>query len=539
MRETRWSIVPSLAAIALAVTLLWPHAATAQTVGSQTCSGARSKIVGGLPASVGAWPGQAVLRLHSDGGKVSRYFCGGTAISDRWVLTAAHCLHDYLDELTGRISDSKGVTYPGRLEVVLEPGDLTKAPADRRHPVERVVVHQTYLERAREALKIVDLKAREEALDRIGQDVGHDIALVRLAEPWTGRVAELSLSTATDPPLDAAVQVRTAGFGKTQHNKMKHVLDRFDRADLSGELFAGSKELLEASIETVAPKTCASRYPHALIGAGQVCAGLEQAPRDSCQGDSGGPLVVPKGNGCPTQIGVVSWGYGCADRDDAGNLYYGVYTRVSHFADWIQSHTGPLTGATFTRASATPRLTRPQVQEALAQLAGLLGPTSGRVTIPIDRGNRVRLRDRIAFEASSSIAGRLVIIDINANGEVTVIYPNQFVAKGDIGRIAAGARVKVPGEGYGGFTSFEAVEPVGKGHLLALVVPEDFDIERYVADRATLTKGFAPRNEPASVMMRLIAQIEAALATRTRSGATPADELQRWGYAVTEYEITR
>ncbi|XP_077262321.1 trypsin eta [Temnothorax americanus] len=39
----------------------------------------------------------------------------------------------------------------------------------------------------------------------------------------------------------------------------------------------------------------------------QLCAGLPEGGRDSCQGDSGGPLLC---NG--TQVGIVSWGEGCA-----------------------------------------------------------------------------------------------------------------------------------------------------------------------------------------------------------------------------------
>ena len=37
-----------------------------------------------------------------------------------------------------------------------------------------------------------------------------------------------------------------------------------------------------------------------------ICAG--KAGKDSCQGDSGGPMVDSEGK----QVGIVSWGYGCA-----------------------------------------------------------------------------------------------------------------------------------------------------------------------------------------------------------------------------------
>ena len=78
-----------------------------------------------------------------------------------------------------------------------------------------------------------------------------------------------------------------------------------------------------------------------------------------------------------------------------------------------------------------------------------------------------------------------------------------------------------------------------KGRLLALVVPDDFDIERFAADAQSLAKGFAPRNDPPRYLIRLIRQIEAALLTRSRSGIDRAGELKRWSYAVSDYEIVR
>ena len=504
------------------------------TAHAEQCGVRRTKIVGGEQAMIANWPGQAAIRVHSDTGRVSQYFCGGTAIADRWVLTAAHCLPQFLSSLSSSVRDSKRAWHKdGRLEVVLGAGDLTRVSPEQVFAVERVVVHEMYGAEIDKALLIVDETQRQDALEQISLKVGNDIALLRLAKPWRGPTAALSLAASTDPSLIA--QARVGGYGTTEHNMHNVDLDRFDRADGQGELFAGSARLLETAIETIATSRCASQYGGSAIGDGQICAGLEEGGKDSCQGDSGGPLIVADSRGCPRQIGVVSWGRGCALKDA-----YGVYTRVSHFAAWIQQHTGPLNGATPDREPSLGNvLTVAQLDEGLHQLDGLLGSTKGRVSIRIRGGNRVTLGDKVIFEASSDRAGKLIILDINANREVMPVYPNKFVAAGDLGRIAGGQRVSVPGPDYPGFTAFQAVEPVGRGTLVALVVPADFEVARFAAEKTVLNKGFVAVNDPPSYLMRIVRQIETALALRAKAGAAAGDELKRWGYATVEYEIVR
>jgi len=68
-----------------------------------------------------------------------------------------------------------------------------------------------------------------------------------------------------------------------------------------------------------------------------MCAGIPDTDNDgesdggidSCQGDSGGPLVCLIDN-VPVQVGVTSWGHGCADKNTAG-----VYVNVAAYLDWI------------------------------------------------------------------------------------------------------------------------------------------------------------------------------------------------------------
>lgn len=65
-----------------------------------------------------------------------------------------------------------------------------------------------------------------------------------------------------------------------------------------------------------------------------ICAGSLSGNKDSCHGDSGGPLMIPhfeNGSFPFYQIGIVSYGYGCAQGVP------GVYTNIQFFVDWIKA----------------------------------------------------------------------------------------------------------------------------------------------------------------------------------------------------------
>ncbi|KAI9559336.1 hypothetical protein GHT06_016125 [Daphnia sinensis] len=86
-----------------------------------------------------------------------------------------------------------------------------------------------------------------------------------------------------------------------------------------------SSVLLKASVTVLDNTVCTSQYGPYFIGADMLCAAAPGT--DTCQGDSGGPLFVSG-----VQVGITSWGNGCADPN-----YAGVYTRVTTYVSWIKT----------------------------------------------------------------------------------------------------------------------------------------------------------------------------------------------------------
>lgn len=499
----------------------------------QACR-AGTKIVGGSAAKIRHWPGQAVLRLHSGEGSTSFYFCGGAAISERWIVTAAHCLQAYRGTLSGMLKGIDGKVRPAPVEVVLRTDNLDRVNSGNVYGIDQVVLHPEYRKALERAEASGDRQTVELAAARIALEVGYDIALVRLARAYRGPRARLDLDGARRTSLAAGTRVRVAGFGKTVGTATAADVQRFTAPGRTSQFLAGSRRLLETSLQTISTTACKARYGRGIvIGDGQICAGHEQGGKDSCTGDSGGPLVAYDGNACPFQVGLVSWGDPDCGGGRARKPAHGVYTRLSYHSAWIRSHVGPLVGADPEMPVA--RLSAAEITEGLLQLQSLLGDARGRVRVHINDSNRVRLGARLVFKVDSNIAGRLALVDINAAGQVHLIFPNVHMKNDDAGRIEPGGVISVPGPGYG-FTAFQAVEPLGRNRLIALVMPEDFEIERFLAPPTVRSKGITPVAQPTGYFMRFIRQIEQFLADR-RADAQPP--LAGWAYSAVDYVIVK
>ena len=152
--------------------------------------------------------------------------------------------------------------------------------------------------------------------------IENDVMLIFLKDPVDSNIELVKLNSDASFPQDGE-QVTVAGWGLTNEAN-----------------FSGSDVLMAVDVNTMSNADCSASTGSingvfdsyaGKITDGMLCAADED--RDSCQGDSGGPLVVEGSNGSPDyQVGVVSWGFGCAH-----DSFPGVYARVSTYYDWIKA----------------------------------------------------------------------------------------------------------------------------------------------------------------------------------------------------------
>jgi len=109
---------------------------------------------------------------------------------------------------------------------------------------------------------------------------------------------------------------------------------------------SASSVLLEVEVDAWSQTDCNAAYsPQGYpITDRMICAA--RPTKDSCQGDSGGPIIDTASG---VQIGVVSWGFGCADPN-----FPGVYARVSDQISWIQGYIDLWEGGGGTNPTPTP-----------------------------------------------------------------------------------------------------------------------------------------------------------------------------------------
>jgi hypothetical protein len=204
------------------------------------------------------------------------YGCGASLVAPNVLLCAAHC-QGFISQV--KIGCHNKNQTPG--------GDC------EQHQVAEEVPHPQYN----------------------GQTLDNDYMMIRLATSSNHPVVSLHSG-----PVNSGDDLIVMGWGTTSSG---------------GSV---SSVLMEVEVDAKSNAECNQNYNGA-ITANMLCAARSSGSThyDSCQGDSGGPIIM-KSTGA--QVGVVSWGFGCADPQ-----YPGVYARVSEKLSWIQGYISQWSGA--------------------------------------------------------------------------------------------------------------------------------------------------------------------------------------------------
>jgi len=232
------------------------------------------RILGGNIASMGQFPYQVLIYYYKNS---DEYMCGGAIISERHILTAAHCVSDF-----------------SRIEV--RAGNIDRNSRENwiHASVSEVYVHDEYVP--------------DDSNDSKGPY--NDIAVIKLQEPFSldGKVTK-SLKLA-DTEFSSGQICTVTGWGTTVEDGSESSILRY------------------VELPIVDRKTCSGQL-NKEMKLGEICAAYSTGGKDSCAGDSGGPLVC---GGYLT--GVVSWGEGCGRKKKPG-----VYANVVWYKDWIEGKT--------------------------------------------------------------------------------------------------------------------------------------------------------------------------------------------------------
>ncbi|MFJ3170245.1 serine protease [Streptomyces roseus] len=196
--------------------------------------------------------------------------CGGALYTQQIVLTAAHCVNGSGNNTS--ITATAGVV------------DLNSSSA----------------------IKVKSTKVLQ-APGYNGK--GKDWALIKLAKPINLPTLKIADTKAFDNGT-----FTVAGWGATREG--------------GGQ----QRYLMKATVPFVSDAVCQSAYGSDLVPGDEICAGLPQGGVDTCQGDSGGPMFRRDDNNAWIQVGIVSWGEGCARPN-----FPGVYSEVSTFATDIKN----------------------------------------------------------------------------------------------------------------------------------------------------------------------------------------------------------
>ncbi|XP_071510756.1 low-density lipoprotein receptor-related protein 6-like [Diadema antillarum] len=274
---TRHVDIPSINITEVCGTVVRPDVVEVTTPSAANEGG---RIVGGSQAERGSAPYMGRIWRKDR----RTFICGATLLNQRWALTAAHCITLY------NLQSSDILLYFG------DHDSLNTEDSQVMVEVASIIQHEDF---------------NDNTFDK-------DIALIGLKQPF---------AAFTD-------YIRPICLPPRWLSKLLLRRDNIGRVTGWGQIAEGGpypRYLTEVYLPVVKTKKCKTTTNYD-VTANMFCAGYARVEKDACQGDSGGPFAMLH-EGRWYQIGIVSWGEGCAQESK-----YGYYSRISRFLPWIERH---------------------------------------------------------------------------------------------------------------------------------------------------------------------------------------------------------
>ncbi|XP_043485228.1 trypsin beta-like [Leptopilina heterotoma] len=239
------------------------------------------KIVGGTYSSPDEFPYQVSIRMNG------YHICGGSIISTRHILTAAHCLYNYIN-MYKQITVVSGTTY-------LYLGGQS-------HSIQTFRIHPAFINNA-------------------NFQFANDIAVITVSEPNKLLFSEFFIKGLETPiKIDHSQHIIKLA-SQSDYGGFYGVVSGWGKTSYSEEkTFPYLLKLVTNVINATYCQEILSRQ----LYSSQVCA-LAFSASGTCQGDSGGPLAV--GN---ELVGIVSFGFKC------GAGFPDVYTSIYAYRTFIE-----------------------------------------------------------------------------------------------------------------------------------------------------------------------------------------------------------
>jgi len=233
------------------------------------CEGRVTNIINGQDVSR---PGKYPWQVSLQDPRHKFHFCGASVISNKWILTAAHCVEG---------------KRPSEVSVVVGLHDRQRTygmPKD--YAVSRFISHPRYSRRT----------------------INFDIALIEVQGSIQFNNFVQPIALATHREFGPSAQCVISGWG-----------------DTVGGAGRAPNVLQETSITIVDAQTCQQTQGKDNV----VC--LFNGKSGSCQGDSGGPLACKSGSTWKL-AGATSYG----QRGCPVTRAYSVYADVGYFNSWVK-----------------------------------------------------------------------------------------------------------------------------------------------------------------------------------------------------------